>query len=50
MNVGNVGDLSIGQWVAVVRMWNEAHAPADAVAPPSLKEFEAAVMQARRLN
>lgn len=50
MGVGNVGDLSIGQWVAVVRMWNQAHAPADAIAPPSRDEFEAAIARARGLH
>lgn len=50
MNVANVGELSIGQWVAVVKVWNEDHAPADAVAPPSIGEFEAAVARARGLH
>lgn len=50
MGVHDVGNLSIGQWVAIFKIWNAAHAPADSVAPPSRDEFDAAVARARGLH
>lgn len=46
MNVQDVGNYSLGQWLAIVRIWNKAHG-AEQVAPPSEDEFETAVMKAR---
>lgn len=50
MGIQNVGALSLGQWISIVRVWNAAHATEETVAPPSEAEFMAAVAQARRLH
>lgn len=46
MGVPDVGRLSLGEWTATVRGWNKAHG-GDKPAPPSVEEFEAAVIAAR---
>lgn len=45
MGIQDVGDLSLGQWSAIVRAWNAANGgKADA---PSEDDFETAVLAAR---
>jgi hypothetical protein len=44
MQVQNVMLLSLGEWAAIMRGWNRAHS--DKVDPPSVEEFEAAMMAA----
>lgn len=46
MSIGDPGDLSLGQWVAIVAAWNARNGTV-AIAPPSEEEFEAAVATAR---
>jgi len=46
MGVQNVGDLSLGQWSAIIHGWDEAHGDKK-IAPPTEDEFEAAVLAAR---
>jgi hypothetical protein len=42
---GDVESMSLGQWIALARGWNKAHR--QDVEPPSVEEFEAAVLAAR---
>jgi hypothetical protein len=44
MQVQNVMSLSLGEWAAIMRGWNRAHS--DKVDPPSVEEFEAAMLAA----
>jgi hypothetical protein len=44
LRVANVMSLSLGEWAAIVRGWNRTHS--DKVDPPSVEEFEAAMMAA----
>jgi hypothetical protein len=46
MNIPNVGDLSLGQWSAIVRAWNKSHNGNKPIAPTD-DEFDLAVMRAR---
>lgn len=50
MGIQNVGGLSLGQWIAIVRTWNKAHAPEGHVDPPTVDEFHAAMEHARALH
>lgn len=43
MNVQDVGSLSLGQWMAILRGWNKAHGD-NTPQPPTREEFEAAVL------
>lgn len=49
MNIQNVGSLSLGQWVAVCRIWNKAQGGGQSAAP-SDDEFEKAVLAARGIH
>ena len=42
MQMTDVMALSLGEWVAILRGWNRAHS--DKVDPPTVYEFEAAMM------
>lgn len=44
MRVADVMSLSLGEWAAIVRGWNRAHS--DKVDPPTVEEFEAAMLAA----
>lgn len=46
MRVGDVMDLSLGEWAALCRFWDKAHGKST-VRPPTEDEFEAAVLAAR---
>lgn len=47
MQVQNVEAMSLGEWAAICRAWNKAHAERADTAPPTEDEFEAAVIAAR---
>lgn len=46
MQVHDWRDMSLGEWAAVCRQWNKAHGQSTA-APPTERDFEAAIMAAR---
>ncbi|WP_165815998.1 hypothetical protein [Kumtagia ephedrae] len=46
MGIHDVGSLSLGQYLAMVRGWNRAHGD-NKPKPPSGAEFDAAVGRAR---
>lgn len=51
MGIPDVGALSLGQWTAIVKAWNAAHASEDTPpAPPTVDEFELAYAKARGLH
>lgn len=39
--------MSLGEWIAVVQVWNKAHGGKDDATPPTEDEFEAAILAAR---
>lgn len=45
MGIQNVGDLSLGQWSAILTQWNAAHGDGKPAAP-SEDEFNLAAMKA----
>ena len=49
MNLGDPGDLSLGQYAAIARGWNKAHGQGQ-MDPPSEAEFDAAVLRARGVD
>ena len=49
MGVKDVGSLSLGQWIAICRQWNRAHGKEE-VSPPTVEEFEAAMLAARGVD
>lgn len=46
MGVADVGDLSLGEWIAIAAGWQAAHGKSKAPAPTE-DEFDLAVMKAR---
>lgn len=51
MGIPDVGAMSLGQWTAIVKTWNAAHASEGAPpAPPTVDEFELAYARARGLH
>jgi hypothetical protein len=48
MGVSDVGRLSLGEWAAIIRRWNIAHA--DKPEAPTDDEFDRAVEAARAMN
>lgn len=50
LSPGDVGAMSMGQWLAVVQGWNRTHAEKAAMAAPSDDEFEAAILAARSIH
>lgn len=50
LSPGQVGALSLGQWLAVVQGWNKAHSGKETVSAPSDDEFEQAILAARSIH
>ena len=48
MGVQGAMDMSLGEWVAIVRHWKRAHD--DKPEPPTIEEFEAAVEKGREIR
>lgn len=46
MGVQDVMSMSLGEWIATVHGWSKAHGKEE-VAPPSVEEFEAAMLGAK---
>lgn len=46
MGVQNVGDMSLGEWIAISTGWAKAHG-SNKVSAPTEDEFDRAVMSAR---
>jgi len=49
MGLADVGELSLGEWSAILRAWNRAHGDGKPEAP-SDDEFDRAVMAARGVS
>ena len=50
MGVSDWRSMSLGEWAAVIRAWNNVHGGKDDAVPPSEDEFEAAILAARGVS